>query len=302
VKLWCEESGVAEPNMRSWGSVPSFLAELDKIKAAILTAEDFGEAARVFVHDEAADGVVWTETQLYPYSLGTRCAPDVLVDAVLDGLRRGAKETGIGAGLILTINRTKALAEAVQIAKLAAERADAGVVGLGMADREDEDTALASTFREAFDLVAGTSLLRVPHAGEGLGPDGIRDALSLKPHRIMHGIRAQEDPELFRWLADAGITLDTAPTSNIELGIIPDLERFPARAMLDAGVKFTISADGLLMFRSTATLELHRVAIAHKLTRSEIAVIAESSLLASAAPHEVANTHLDTIRSWAVAS
>jgi adenosine deaminase len=297
VRLWCEEASLPEPDIRRWNSLPSFLAEIEKVKAAIPTPDAMREAARIFVHDEAADGVVWTEPQLYPYVLGARGEPAALVDAVLDGLRRGATETGIGAGLILAINYTKPPAEALRIAQLAVERASAGVVGLGLCN--DETAAPASTFLEAFTLVRDTPLLRVPHAGEARGPESVRDAMTLDPHRIMHGVRAQEDPDLFRRLVDADITLDTAPTSNVELGVVPDLERFPARAMLDAGVSFSVSADSVLMMRSSATLELARVAAAHQLTRAEVASIAESSLLASAAPRDLVDEQLNAIAQWA---
>jgi adenosine deaminase len=103
--------------------------------------------------------------------------------------------------------------------------------------------------------------------------------MRLAPHRVQHGIRAFEDPVLFKVLAAAGIGLDVAPTSNVSLGVVPDLEHFPVRAMLDAGLRFSVNADGLQTFRKTATLELHRLARVHHLSRPEIATIAESAFV-----------------------
>ena len=293
---WSELSNVPEPSFQPWNSLQSFLRELDKVKQLIPDVEAMSEAARRFMHSEAADGVWWTEPHLNPFVVPDRVAGAELVDAVLEGLREGARETGVGFGLILAINRTRPVDEAFAIAELAVDRARLGVVGLGLSN--DEKAARATVFREAFDRAGAAGLLRVPHAGESLGPESVRDALVLSPHRIMHGVRSVEDPALIEELAERSIQLDTTPTCNVELGVINSLDAFPARTFLDAGVRFSVGADCSLLMRSTASLELYRIARVHGLQRAEVASIAEASFSASAAPPSMVARATRQLRTW----
>lgn len=87
------------------------------------------------------------------------------------------------------------------------------------------------------------------HAGEFGGPEKIREALDrLGARRIEHGVRAIEDAELVRRLAVEGAVLDICPLSNEKLGVYPDLEAHPIRALMDAGIDCTISTDDPLCF------------------------------------------------------
>jgi adenosine deaminase len=297
---WSELAGVPEPSLQPWDSLRSFLRELDKVKQLIPDAAAMSEAARRFMHDEAVDGVWWTEPHLNPFVVPDRIAGGDLVDAVLDGLQAGARETGVGFGLILAINRTRPVNEALAIAEMAVDRAHLGVIGLGLSN--DENAAPASMFEEAFSYTEGSGLLRVPHAGESAGAESVRDALVLEPHRIMHGIRAIEEPGLIEELAELSIQLDTAPTCNVELGVIDSIEAFPARIFLDAGLPFSVGADCSLLMRTTASLELYRVARAHGLERAEIVAIVEASLRASAAPRSLVTKATRQLQQWCAAT
>jgi hypothetical protein len=66
------------------------------------------------------------------------------------------------------------------------------------------------------------------HAGELDGPNSVRATLDqLRPHRIMHGVRAIEDPELVERLREERICLDVCPTSNLALGVVDELRAHP---------------------------------------------------------------------------
>jgi adenosine deaminase len=56
-------------------------------------------------------------------------------------------------------------------------------------------------------------------------------------------VRAIEDPELVRELADRGTVLEVCPTSNIVLGAYPDYAAHPFPALRDAGVRVTLGSD-----------------------------------------------------------
>ena len=88
----------------------------------------------------------------------------------------------------------------------------------------------------------------VPHAGEGAGPDSVREVMTMDPARIRHGIRAVEEPALLAEIVDRGVVLDVCPTSNLCLGGIPDVNAHPLPALRAAGAQCTINTDDPAMF------------------------------------------------------
>ncbi|WP_373466878.1 hypothetical protein [Streptomyces umbrinus] len=62
--------------------------------------------------------------------------------------------------------------EAVDLARLAATRADAGVPGFGLA--ADESLHPPEPFADAFALARAAGLIAAPHAGELAGPASVR--------------------------------------------------------------------------------------------------------------------------------
>jgi len=78
----------------------------------------------------------------------------------------------------------------------------------------------------------------------------------LGAERIGHGVRAIEDPALVTYLAEHHMPLEVCPTSNIRLGVYPDLAAHPFRALHDAGVPLTINSDDPPLFNTTLNDEV----------------------------------------------
>ena len=129
---------------------------------------------------------------------------------------------------------------------------DRGVVGFGLSGREGvyPDAPHEPVMRIAAD--AGLGL--VPHAGEAAGPASVRSALRMGAHRIRHGVRAVEDPDLVAELADRQIVLDVCPTSNLRLGVASPTDH-PLRRLAAAGVACSISTDDPAMFDTDLSTE-----------------------------------------------
>lgn len=101
------------------------------------------------------------------------------------------------------------------------------------------------------------------HAGEHAGPESVEQALALPGvTRISHGVRAAEDPELVRRLADTGIVLEVCPTSNVALGVYANYAAHPFAALREAGVAVTLGSDDPPYFGATIGGE-YRVAAEH---------------------------------------
>lgn len=87
------------------------------------------------------------------------------------------------------------------------------------------------------------------HAGELLGADFVKQVVTdLRPHRIEHGIRAAEDPDVVALLRDHSIALDVCPLSNLKLRVCPDMASHPLPLLEAGGVRCTISTDDPLVF------------------------------------------------------
>ena len=64
-------------------------------------------------------------------------------------------------------------------------------------------------------------------------------------------MRAIEEPELVRELAERGTVLEVCPTSNVVLGIYPSYGEHPLPKLRDAGVKVTLGSDDPPYFGAT---------------------------------------------------
>jgi adenosine deaminase len=130
-----------------------------------------------------------------------------------------------------------------------------GVVALGLGGMEDG--APPEPFAPQFARARSAGLHAVPHAGEHAGPESIWGAIrSLGAERIAHGVRAIEDPALVAHLAERRIPLEVCPTSNICLGVYPDLDAHPLRRLREAGVIVTINSDDPPLFNTTLNDEV----------------------------------------------
>jgi len=69
------------------------------------------------------------------------------------------------------------------------------VIGFGLSN--DERAGQTSSWERAFAIARRGGLASMPHGGELLGPDHLREVVSaLGPTRLGHGVRAGEDPAL----------------------------------------------------------------------------------------------------------
>ena len=195
------------------------------------------------------------------------------------------------------ILRHQSAGDAEEIARFAADRADRGVVAIGIAG--DEAIGSFAPFQWACKIAHEAGLLVVPHAGESVGAESVRDALDLlRPHLIAHGVRAVEDPDVLRRLAAEGVPCDVCPTSNIKLGVVRDIEAHQLPTMLEAGVPVTINADDQLYFGPKVAEEYALVRDSFGLSDAELAEIARTGARVSGAPAATRERILAEIDAW----
>jgi adenosine deaminase len=290
--------GVAVPEIRGFGSFTAFadtyLAACDVLR----TPDDLTRLVSETVDDGVEAGAVWVEVGFHPAHHRPRFGTDEqIVDIVLAAMADATARTGVGAGLMLSADRTKPPADAVELAELAARYAGRGVVSFGLAN--DEVLGPPEPYAEAYAVARAAGLLSTPHAGELCGPESVVGALdALGADRIQHGVRAVEDPALVARLADEGICLDVCPTSNLSLGVIDLLADHPLPALLEAGVPCSINADDPLLFGPGLLEEYELCRAELGLDDETLARIAAWSIEASGAPADLKATALAAIPPW----
>jgi adenosine deaminase len=262
------------------------------------TPEDLRRLVDETVEDAALAGAVWVEPGVYVPHHGERIGPPELVlEIVLDQLSASAASHGIAAGMIVAADRTVDPGIAVDLARLAGRYASAGVVGFGLAN--DEMGFPPEPFAEAFGIAKAAGLLSIPHAGELVGPESVRGALdALSADRIQHGVRAIEDPDLVRRLADENICCDVCPTSNVLLSVCASIAEHPLGALLDAGVPCSVNADDPLLFGPHLLEEYELCRDQLGFDDARLAAIALTSIDHSGAPDDVKQRARPAIADW----
>ncbi|WP_428963139.1 adenosine deaminase [Micromonospora fluostatini] len=293
-----QRHGRAVPPTRGYGSFLAFVDLYVAACAVLRTTEDLQRLTREVVQDAARDGAVWVEPSIYPvHHVGTIGPVEEVTAAVVTAGQEAAREYGIGFGLMLAANRTADPAEAERIARVAAGWAGRGVVSFGLADNEDGYPP--EPFVEAFRIAREAGLLAAPHAGELAGPESVAAALTLLgADRVQHGVRAVEDPELLRRLADAGTCLDVCPTSNLLLSVVPSLAEHPLPRLLAAGVRCSVNADDPLLFGPGLLAEYELCRDELGLDDRALAAVARSSVESSGADPATKRSAVAGIDAW----
>ncbi len=115
-------------------------------------------------------------------------------------------------------------------------------------------------------------------------------------------MRAVEDPELVKRLADSDIVLDVCPTSNLLLSVYPSFAEHPLPQLLDAGISCSLNGDDPLLF---GPVLLHEYEVARRemgLDDAALAAVARASITGSGAPDELKATALRSIDDWLATS
>ncbi len=229
-------------------------------------------ATRRLLERLAAENVRYAEINL---SAGIILHRGMDLASIYDAVVREAARSPVEVWWIFDAVRDFGPEHAMEVARLAAERAADRVVAFGIGG--DENRGPAEWFRETFQYARDQGLHVTAHAGETAGPESVRAALAAGAERIGHGIRAAEDPELLRLLRERDIALEICLTSNAAIGAVGSLTGHPVRRIFDAGVPIVLNTDDPAMFHTTLSGEYELAARRFGFTRSELEALARNS-------------------------
>jgi adenosine deaminase len=244
------------------GDLGKLLWVIDHGVAVTHTSEAIERMAFEAVEDLALDGVIYAEVRMAP---GPNATADLsrndIVDAVLTGMNRAGEAHNIQARLVLTALRDGE--DSIEIAQIAVEHRDGGVVGFDLAGQET-DQPLSDhlpAIRTALDGGIGVTI----HAGEEAGPTSIVEALDAGAQRIGVAYTLRDDitqqPDgtvilgpVAQRLLDEQTPVELCPTSD---GALHDIR--PAHhhfeQLYPAGLNVSLNTDNRLISGSSMTGE-----------------------------------------------
>lgn len=255
--------------LREWyrfRDFPHFASVIDVICDCVVTPDDLTLLVVELGAAAARENVRHMEVTT---TTNARLRRGLSLDDQLAALVAGAdavrRAYGVRMQFVVDIVPEQSFEEAFALARWAVRNQGRGICALGLAGTESlhDKTALAPIFAYARDA----GLPRTIHAGETMGPQSVWDALTLlHADRIGHGVRAIEDAALVAHLAATGVHLEVCPTSNVLLGVYPDMAAHPVRRLWDAGVNLSVGTDDPPLFNVSLTDEYRALARVHGFT------------------------------------
>ena len=143
----------------------------------------------------------------------------------------------------------------------------------------DELAQPIENFIPIYEKAAENGLVRKAHVGEwGTAQDIMAAVEALHLTEVQHGIAAVQDENVMDFLKENGIRLNITPSSNVLLGLIPDLAHHPIAQLYREGVNVTINSDDVLIFDSNVSKEYLRLYQSGCLTKEELDDIRRNGL------------------------
>jgi len=261
------------------GSLEEYLEGFAHTTAVMQTPEALARVARECAEDLDDDGVVYAEIRFAPeLHTADGLSLDEVLEAVLDGFASVTTERQITVGVICSAMRTAA--RSYEIAQLAVRWRDHGVVGFDIAGAEKGYPP--TQHLDAFQLALRESFHVTIHAGESFGLKSIWEALQwCGAERLGHGLRVIDDievdadgqPHLGRlagYIRDRRIPLEMCPSSNVNTGAVPSIEKHPIDLLRRLRYRVTVNTDNRLMSDVSLSDELQRVVEAFDLGIDEL--------------------------------
>ena len=263
LERWFRESAYS-------GSLERYLDTFVHTVGVMQTRDALVRVAAECAEDLAVDGVVYAEVRFAPeLHVEGDLLLDEVVEAVLEGFETGARtaaEMGhhIRVGTLLTAMRHAARSR--EIAELAVQYRDDGVVGFDIAGAEAGFPP--TRHLDAFEYLRRENAHFTIHAGEGFGLPSIWEALAwCGTDRLGHGVRIIDDistdedgtvrlGRLAQYVRDRRIPLEMCPSSNVQTGAAPSIAEHPIGLLRQLSFRVTVNTDNRLMSGVSMTSEM----------------------------------------------
>lgn len=229
-----------------------YLTKFDFPLSLLQTADAISQSVYLLQEELKAQGLIYAEIRFAPQ---LHCRQGLSQDDVVRAAAEGLARSDFSATLILCCMRgADNHAENIETVNTAERYLGKGVCALDLAGAEG--LYPTTDFEDIFALAREKGIPFTIHAGEADGADSVRAAVRFGAHRIGHGVRACEDAELMRELAEKGITLELCPTSNLNTCVCRNIREYPIKRLMDASVRVTVNTDNMTVSGTTVEREM----------------------------------------------
>jgi len=256
----------------------AFISRFRYLTAILVDTQACRRVAYENVLDAAGEGLDYLELRFSPWFMAETHGLDAtaVVEAIIDGVRAGERETGVATGLIGILSRTYGV-ETAQRELDALLTSSEQLVALDLAG--DEASYPAHWFRDHFDQAREAGLAITVHAGESDGAASVWSAIrDLGATRIGHGLRSFEDPELLDYLGEHGIGLEVSLTSNIHTSVINSYQEHPIASYLEQGLLVNLNTDDPVISGIDLRHEFEQAAPRAGLDRAQLRQIQDNAV------------------------
>lgn len=262
----------------------NFLAKFNTLRLFYRSPDAIYRITREAVEDAAKDNVKYMELRFTPVALSRaeRFPLHDVIDWVITSAQEAAQKNGMIVRLIASVNRHESTDLAEQVAWLAAEHINHGMVGLDLAGNEAEFPA--APFAPIFKEAKQSGLHVTIHAGEWGPAIHVKQAIEdFETERVGHGVRILEDENSIALACEHGTALEVCITSNYQSGVASSLEDHPLMEMYDRGLNVTINTDDPSVSRITLSHEYYTACedlhMPQKILKQRIIAAAKASFL-----------------------
>jgi adenosine deaminase len=240
----------------------TFLSKFELYRGLYPSRDWIERVAFEAAEDAKIDGVIYLELRFSPTHFGRRMK--AAGEEVAGWVARGARRAGIEVCFIATFGRDSGLRGNKPTA-----RAVEGTDLFSGLDIAGDESVSALPFLPLFKRLGLPSTI---HAGEGGGPENVREAIEkFGAQRIGHGLRILEDSRTVDLARARNVVFETCPTSEIQTGATRSLAELKR-----SGLRITVNTDDPSICGTTLSREL-RLARRRGLSTEELTVEAAAA-------------------------
>lgn len=279
------------------GSLPLYLEGFAVTIAVLQTEEALERAAFEALEDFAREGVVYAELRFHPgYHTQRGLTLEEVMEAVAAGCRRAEEAHGIAWGLIVCAMRNMDPKVSLEMAELAVDWRDRGVVGFDLAGEEAGHPPKRHV--EAFQYIQRQNFNITIHAGEAFGQESIWQALQwCGAHRLGHATRLTDDiairdgkivqmGRLAQYILDKRIPLEICLLSNVHTGATESLAAHPFPILYRYKFRVCLNTDDRLMSGTSMTREYWEAVRAYGLTLDDLEKLTINAMKSAFIPYK----------------
>ncbi len=275
--------------------IMAYIAKFEWMVGILVNYTDCQRIAYENVEDAKKEGLDYIELRFSPWFMAEPhdLDPAGIVEAVINGVNEARREIGIKVNLIGIISRTYGPdSTKEELNALLNFRDD--IVAIDLAG--DETNFPGELFVDHIQIARDAGWHVTIHAGEAAGPESVWQAVKdLGAERIGHGVHADDDVELQKFLVDNQIGIESNLTSNVQTSTVPDYASHPIKRFLEYGILATINTDNIGVSGIDLPYEYEVAAPAAGLTEEQINQAQRNALevafLSQTEKDEVLNKH-----------